>query len=436
MFLREYFLREGKLELIDQQVRSTASILMNSELVELKAIEIDRVESILNDELGESQIGKFFVIRNAKGELLYESPSVKSLPVETFAMQPQWIAIERNGQYIRILNLNLPSAADRTLQVGLVVGEDFIRSRFLEGNYVAFRVMIFALGLLVAWFLTSTLMRPISQLAVFVSQTATNPMYRMELPSLPEQLRRLLPKSPDSADEMHRLLRGFDALIARINREYRISRFWSFQMAHELKTPMALMEAQITEAGQNKEISAHVSKTLLTEIFAMSETITSFLTWAEVENSPSQQNRTFANRASAVALDLRSRLQTNFPDRMRVVVVEDFYVLANPQHLEQVVNNLVVNALTYSPEDKPVTVELRGNRLRVLDQGKGIEKAVVERMGEPFNKGDMSPAGLRRGSGLGLALVHSVCNMYGWKIAVDTASSGTAITIDFPEVSE
>lgn len=438
--LREYFLRQTKVDLIDDQLRSTAALVLRSDVNAFKRAEFERVDQILNEELGDGQIGKFFILRDASGKILFDSASGKNLPPKEFPTSPKWLTVEKGDLYIRVLNLELASIPDRFLQTGIVVDKGFLLSNIFSLKHMAFRGLIFLSGLIVAWVLVSTLLRPLSLLANFVSGVALSPRQRVEIPMLPPSLRKAMQHKRFYNDELHRLLGGFEAMIERINRDYKITRLWSYQMAHELKTPMALMEAQITAAQSAGTISQSVASNLLDEVFEVSETITSFLTWAEVENPADRSKRLFAVKASAVLAELSERLSISFPKRLEINVADDFYVLANQQHLEQVINNLVVNALIYSPPEQKVTVDLVGQTLTVTDRGAGISEGVIERMGEPFNKGDAisgtQSAGdfKRRGSGLGLALVHSVCNLYGWRLDLKTGSEGTRVSIEFPVV--
>jgi len=91
--------------LIDQQVRETAAALVDSELGDLRQIDFERADEIISDELGETRIGKFFIIRNAQGEIIFESASAKLLPVIDVPKDPRWFTIKEKGKFIRGLNL-------------------------------------------------------------------------------------------------------------------------------------------------------------------------------------------------------------------------------------------------------------------------------------------------------------------------------------------
>ena len=423
------FLRHEKIELIDQQVRETATALLDSELGGLRKVEFERVESILSEELGENRIGKFFVIRNNAGDILFVSSGAKLLPISELPRSPRWITIEQKRKYIRLLNLDLPKIPDRTLQVGIVVNQELLSPGYFSRANLFFTGAIMLVGLLLASFLTATLVKPMSSLAGFISLAARNPDPKMQLPPLPRDLKALAER-PGPRDELADLLFGFESLIERVNRDYRMSRIWSYQMAHELKTPMALIEAKVTEGQRLGIIGDGIAKEILHEVFETSETITSFLTWAELENSRGQK-RLFVVKASKPIREMEQRLKHGLGGRLEIQITEDFDVLTNIQHLEHALGNLVLNALTHS--QGTVTVRASDHTIQVRDLGGGLPSGVVERIGEPFNKGAHSGA---KGHGLGLALVQSICRIYEWKLTVETSSMGSVISIRFPGVVE
>jgi hypothetical protein len=126
MAIHGWLVREERLALIDQQVRDTASALLDSELMDLRLVQIEEVEDILTEELGETRIGKFFVIRDGNGQVVYESASAKVLPLLEVPQDPQWITIQEKGQYIRALNLRLPRIQNRSMQVGVVLDSNLL----------------------------------------------------------------------------------------------------------------------------------------------------------------------------------------------------------------------------------------------------------------------------------------------------------------------
>jgi two-component system sensor histidine kinase KdpD len=108
--------------------------------------------------------------------------------------------------------------------------------------------------------------------------------------------------------------------------------------------------------------------------------------------------------------------------------------LADPGLLERVVANLLANALTASPPDRPVRLcgAQAGGRLllRVVDRGPGLAPEVRERMFAPFQRlDDRSPGGL----GLGLAISRGFTEaMGGTLVPSQTPGGGLTMTVSLP----
>jgi signal transduction histidine kinase len=95
--------------------------------------------------------------------------------------------------------------------------------------------------------------------------------------------------------------------------------------------------------------------------------------------------------------------------------------LAGLNHLEQVMMNLVANALAYS--NGSVVIEIFDAGFSVKDEGPGFPEDVLERVGEPFNRDS------KTGHGLGLAWVATIARFYGWALDVQSTPSGSTVTI-------
>lgn len=428
VYLYSIFLREERLKLIDQQVRETAVVLLNSELADLRKIDFEKADEIISEELGESRIGKFFIIRNAQGETIFESSSAQLLPVTDIPKDQRWFQITKNSKFIRGLNLQLPRVPDRTLQVGLLLDETLVNPSYFSQSSLTFLAVVFLLGLVVSLLLTSFLLRPIARLDRFLTGITVATRRQTVLPPVP----RDVIKSPraQSRDEFERVIAGLNALIEKINKNYQFSRLWAYQMAHELKMPLARAGIEIERLQKRFKISDEDVSDLTSENRRISETINSFLSWAELENS-AQQRHLFMNRLAPVVQASVERVEKSAPSevKIRLNIHADPMIPANPQHLEQLVLNLLQNAVFHGGGSE-VAVDVHEGKLVIEDRGAGMPDDVVARLGEPFNRGHAA-ATLVKGHGLGLAWVVSVARLYGWEISFEAANPGTRVTLGF-----
>jgi len=422
------FLRNERLAFIDQQVRETASALVDSQLGDLRKIDFEQAESIISEELGETRIGKFFIIRNAKGDVIFQSGSARLLPLVDIPRERRWVQINTKGKFIRVLNLQLPRIPDRTLQVGLVLDETIVSPDYFSVPSATFIAVVLLLGFAASLFLTSFLLKPVAKLESFLTKVASQVKTQPQLPIVPESILGKSVMAPK--DEFCRMVAGLNLLIEMVNKNYRFSRLWAYQMAHELKTPLAILGLEVERLQKSAALSDAEVRPIVSEGTRISETINSFLGWAELENT-SQRKRLFVNRVGGVVERVSQRFTSSQPGRIHFQLNFNPVVIASPQHVEQVVSNLLSNALSYSPPGTPVTVTVSSQSISISDLGMGIPQDVIDRLGEPFNRGHSERTDIK-GHGLGLAWVKSICRLYTWEMKVYANQSGSKIEIVFP----
>jgi signal transduction histidine kinase len=109
--------------------------------------------------------------------------------------------------------------------------------------------------------------------------------------------------------------------------------------------------------------------------------------------------------------------------------------MMDPVQIDQVLTNLLENALRYSPAGGDVQVAIApwrdGVQIRITDRGPGVPPEERERVFEPFYRG--ASAARPGGSGLGLAIVRAVVLAHGGRIRIEGApSGGAAVVVELP----
>lgn len=418
-----YYLKTERHKFIDQQVREAASVLVDSEKLELRKIDFQKIDELISKELGESRIGKFFIIRDQNDEIVFENVIAKVLPKAELNKKGQWISFYTKDKYVRALNLMLPKFPGTTLQVGLILDKKIANPGLFSKNSWIIISLILFIGLTFSWLLTSYLLAPIKKLELFLARASSKIKKQEELELFKNNA------NISSNDEFHRMIISLNLLIERINKNYKISRLWAYQMAHELKTPLSILTLEIEQMQKNAKISTQEFAALNLECKKISDVMSSFLGWAELENSGTPSSL-FANKLGAMAQEAITRLGKDNNDRIILVIKQDPIIIANTQHLDQLIINLITNSLNYSPKSTQVKIEIDTNKLIISDKGEGISQKVLHRLGDPFNKGEIKNR-KSIGHGLGLAWVNSICLRYDWKL-IFTYNAGTVVTIEFP----
>jgi len=418
-----YYFRSERLSYVDDQIRQTATAIIDSQLLDLKTYDYARADEIISEELGPDSVDKFFIVRNEQtGKILFQTQNIERLEVE-IDREPQWVTLHLPNYFVRAVNLGLPRVPNRTMQVGVIADAKSMSLIYVSKTTWMMVAMILGLMLVLTWFLSSYLFSSINSLANYINSVTRSFETNSELPALPPSLE--VKPSPHS-DEFFHLLAVLKGMVEKINVNRKFMKTWSFQMAHELKTPLTILNRDVEILSQEYEVPAEAKGEIERNIQKISETISGFLSWAETA-SLRQVDNLYAVHFDRVWKQEQLNFEKVYAGRLRCDSAKDFLVLCNPLHLEQVVRNLVGNALKYS--SGVIEVRFADSEFVVKDSGPGIPSEVLARLGAPFNKGLGSSSAVE-GVGLGLAWVKTICDIYGWQIAWNT-QQGTEVRIQF-----
>jgi two-component system, OmpR family, heavy metal sensor histidine kinase CusS len=241
--------------------------------------------------------------------------------------------------------------------------------------------------------------------------------------------------------ELVALATAFDAMLDRLQEAFERLTQFSADLAHELRTPInnLIGEAQVTLSRERTATEyTGLLQSALEEYGRVARMIDSMLFLAQ------------ADQAGAalvfVSLDARSELQA----------VADFYqalaeelgvilscegqgtIVADQLLLRRALNNLLSNALKYTPRGGRVTLRAASGLdaqpcLSVTDSGIGIAPEHIPKLGNRFYRIDPARADSASGSGLGLAIVRSIMTLHGGSMLIEsTVGQTTTVLLQFP----
>ena len=205
--------------------------------------------------------------------------------------------------------------------------------------------------------------------------------------------------------------------------------------AHELKTPLTSLRgaAQILQRRMDRWIEEDPERLRhwIKNIDIASERL-AHLVNELLDASRIQAGRLLIEREDANVSELVStvaeRIQANSPEHeIRTRVQPEVHGVVDPVRVEQVVTNLLNNAVKYSPDGSPIDLELdaadaRSLRIIVTDRGMGIPPEHRAHIFDAFFQGTPGQAGL----GLGLHISRQIVELHGGRIAVEHPSEGGA----------
>lgn len=208
-------------------------------------------------------------------------------------------------------------------------------------------------------------------------------------------------------------------------------------VSHELKTPLAVLQnygSLLEEPDLSEEKRLEYAKSISRVTKHLSELITNILKLNKLEAqkiSPNFRKCNLSEMLCECLLGFESEWEKKKFD-IEFDIEEDIYIETDPEMLILVWNNLLSNALKFTPEGGKVSVTLKKNGndiiVSVSDTGCGMDETTMKHIFDKFYQGDTSHS--VKGNGLGLALVKRVIDILSGKISVESElGAGSTFTV-------
>jgi two-component system, OmpR family, sensor kinase len=275
-------------------------------------------------------------------------------------------------------------------------------------------ILALALGLGVAWLLAGSLARPLRGLA----RTA----HRVAGGDLDARAR------VEGSSEQREVATSFNHMTARLGRALRAQREFVANASHQLRTPLTGLRLRLESAGL-KSRDPEVERELLAaerETERLARLLTELLTLARERERPEPERLSVAEVAEAAAERWEGPAESS-GHRLSAGGDGAPVVAATDADLAVILDNLVENALNYSPGGTAVAIEWGAGSgsawVAVLDEGPGIEPGERERVFERFYRGAASRGGAA-GTGLGLSVVESLARRWDGSVTLEERPEG------------
>jgi two-component system sensor histidine kinase MprB len=193
--------------------------------------------------------------------------------------------------------------------------------------------------------------------------------------------------------------------------------------SHELRTPVTSLRTNIEILKQEKDMPVGERQRMLDDVVEQIEELTLLMNDL-IELGRGEQPRAGSEdvRLDQIIEEAIERARRHSPDTTFHVGLDPVVLTGEPVRLGRAINNLVDNAVNYSPPGSPVEIMLRGDELTVRDHGPGISKADLPHVFDRFYRG--AEARGRPGSGLGLAIVRQVAEQHRGSVSAQPAPGG------------
>jgi signal transduction histidine kinase len=378
-------------------------------------------------ETSASQVGGRVIITSRNGRLLADSAgpglrgtSYASRPEIAQALQEDTAQDTRESQSlgqsilftaVPVIHNRDPAGAVRVTQSVDAVQEE-VRNDVLA--LIGVGAIALLLGVGVAWVLAGSLARPPRQLAATARRVASGDLGA---------------RAPEAGPREEReVAAAFNEMTARLEASLEAQRDFVANASHQLRTPLTGLQLRI-EAASRKAASPEAAEDLREaelEVERLSGLLTNLLALARGDESPEGGQAMALGQAARAAAD---RWRSRADGRAQAIELDcepGVEVVATGEDLGIVFDNLIENALTYSPRGSEIAVRCgragRFGSLVVEDHGPGLGSGEAERVVERFYRGEAGAS--QPGTGLGLAIVSTLARRWGGGVRLSNRDGG------------
>ncbi len=367
----------------------------------------------------------FFAVRGPTGELLDGEAGLPMppprLPKAGWTEGRYYFDGQLNDQPVRVAALKAERGG-KTFTV--LAGETLIKRNALVREILLGmllpELLLIAVSLAVVWFGVRSGLEPLAKL-------------REELAGRSQA--DLRPVTTDVPDEIQPVVNEINELLSRLGHSLDAQRHFVSDAAHQLRTPIAALQAQVEATLAESDQAMHQQlQGILAAAHRLSHLVEQMLMLARAQPSLTKTQPLVALEevAQAAAEDwlpvaIENGIDLGFDLAPSVVC-------GNALLLQEIFANLLDNALRHTPRGGSVTVRCGADEnaawLVVEDSGSGIPETDREKVFERFYQ---SPGGRSRGSGLGLAIVREIARQHGGQATIDRSPElgGARVTVRF-----
>lgn len=290
--------------------------------------------------------------------------------------------------------------------------------------------LILTAALLGGYWLAGRFLQPVSR----ISRTAENIRKSGDL------TRRV--KTKDTGDELAALAENFNAMFDRLEKNFEAERQFTSNASHELRTPVTVILAQceyaLTNTVDHKELKEAL-QVVQRQGYRMSQLIETLLLLTRIEQNTGDYPMEDTN-VSALTRDI-CQDAAMLPEQeitLETEIREGIWLKVNPRLYRTMLDNLLRNAYRYGREKGKIQVSLTEEngivRLKVKDNGMGIEEKDLPHIWERFYRGGASRK--KKGLGLGLSMAWQIVQYHRARITVESAAGkGTEFCVRFDSLS-
>ena len=306
----------------------------------------------------------------------------------------------------------------------LTIVVDGAQGRFRATNWYITAAVTLLSGIL-AYFVSGRALKPLRSFASQVEMVQMNNLADMKI-------------NEDVLPEFKQLSRSFNQMLERLNTAFAAQRQFTGNAAHELRTPLALMQAQLelffAEHPDVLPETAEFLSLLQEQTERLTQMTKTLLEMSNLQQVARNEQIQLAPMIEEIFTDLAPLAEK---DGISLEVEGDGVMTGSDALIYRLLFNLTENAVKYNRPNGSVRVSVLQKPekllIRVSDTGCGIPDEFQRSIFQPFFRVDKSRSREYGGVGLGLSLVWEIANLHGGSVWVEKSSEkGTTIAVDLP----
>ena len=315
-----------------------------------------------------------------------------------------------------------PQFAEPGEELTIVV--DGVQGRFRTTNWYITAVVTVLSGIL-AYFVSGHALKPLHRFASQVERVQMNNLADMRI-------------DEDALPEFKQLSQSFNQMLERLNDAFAAQRQFTGNAAHELRTPLALLQAQLelfsAEHPDMQPETAEFLSLLREQTERLTRLTKTLLEMSNLRQVARNERIRLAPMIEEIFTDLAP-----LSDKCGVTLTAegDGIMTGSDALIYRLIFNLTENAVKYNRPGGSVRVSVAQEPekllIRVSDNGCGIPEEYQQSIFQPFFRVDKSRSREYGGAGLGLSLVWEIADIHGGSVRVEESSkNGTVIAAEFP----
>ena len=291
------------------------------------------------------------------------------------------------------------------------------------------------------WLITIAVTIVSAAIAYFVSGQALKPLRKLsqQAEKIDQDSISDIRLNEDTVKEFRQLSVSVNLMLDRLSESFATQRQFSGNAAHELRTPLAIMQTKLELfAAEHKNMegdTAELVRSQAEQLDRLSKLVHTLLEMSNLSSAPRSDRIELAPLVEEIITDLTPLASQN--DITMEQDCDNVVITGSDALIYRLVFNLIENAVKYNRRGGSVSVSVHKESsdvvVRVSDTGCGIPEEYRESIFQPFFRVDKSRSRQMGGVGLGLALVHEIAVLHGGSVRAEPGNkSGTVFIVTLP----